>query len=101
MSMPVKVMLHSRIRDVAGLSEIELDPPPGTVGDLVGELAKRFGPGFSQLMFKENVSSLRDNVVILVNGHSIKMLQGMETPLAVGDKVTADTLDILEVVGGG
>lgn len=99
--MPVKVLLHSRIRDVVGQREIELDPPPGTVGDLVLELVNRFGPKFSQLVFRENATGLRDNVVILVNGHSIKMLRGMETSLAVGDKVTADTLDILELVGGG
>lgn len=99
--MPVKVLLHSRIRDVAGQRDIMLDRPPGTVGDLVRELARRFGPGFSQLVFKQNSSSLQDNVVILVNGHSIKMLQGMETRIAAGDRVLADTLDILEVVGGG
>lgn len=99
--MPITVLLHSRFRDVAGQRKIELDPPPSTVGDLVSELAKRFGPRFSQLVFRENATSLRDNVVILVNGHSIKMVRGMETPLAVGDKVTADTLDILEAVGGG
>lgn len=99
--MPVKVLLHSRIRDVAGQREVELDPPPGTVGALVRELSRRFGPRFSQLVFKQNSWSLQDNVVILVNGHSIKMLQGMETPIGVGDRVSADTLDILEVVGGG
>lgn len=99
--MPVKVLLHSRIGDVAGQREMELDPPPCTVGDLVRELSRRFGRRFSQLIFKQDSSSLQDNVVILVNGHSIRMLQGMETPIAVGDRVSADTLDILEVVGGG
>jgi len=99
--MPVKVLLHSRIREASGQGEIELHSMPTTVGELAFELAKRFGPKFPQLIFQEKGSKLRDNVIILVNGHSVRMLQGMETPLAAGDRVTADTLDVLELVGGG
>jgi len=38
---------------------------------------------------------------MLVNGHSVKMLEGLRTPLLEHDMVTIDSVDVLEIVGGG
>lgn len=40
-------------------------------------------------------------MVVLVNGHSIRMLEGLKTTLTDLDTVAIDSVDIMEIVGGG
>jgi len=97
--MPVKVKMYSRLKTLTGSGEIYLEKPPETVRELLEYLTSRFGEKFRDAVYPQG--RLRDNLVIMVNGHSIKLLKGLDTPLKEEDEVYIDVIDILEIVGGG
>ena len=97
----IKVRLHGRPKATAGLEEIEVTQPVRTFRDLLHALNQMLGEGFVGHLFDPGTRTLSSNVILLVNGHSIKMLAGLETPLLDKDTVTIDSVDILEIVGGG
>ena len=97
--MPVKVKMYSRLKTLTGSGEIHLERPPETVRELLEYLTSRFGEKFRDAVYPQG--RLRDNLVIMVNGHSIKLLKGLDTPLKEEDEVYIDVIDILEIVGGG
>ena len=99
--MGIAVKLHGRPRVIAGVEEIEIKQSVGTIRDLLGALTKMLGEGFRNYLLDRYTSNANSNVILLVNGHSIKMLEGLETPLLDKDTVTIDSVDILEIVGGG
>ena len=99
--MTIRVKLYSRLRDVSGVGEIELDKVPETVNELLSELSKRFGEKFEKIIYEERKKNVRDRVMILVNGHSIRLLKGLGTPLREDDSISIDTIDVMEIVGGG
>ena len=101
-SLSIKVRLHGRIRSAAGGSEeIELPTSVSTVGELLQELSRRLGSDASRHIFEAGTNQMHASLVLLVNGHSVKMLQGLKTPLAERDTVSIDSVDIIETVGGG
>jgi len=95
------VKLHGRVRAAAGTDEIELPHTVKTAGELLEELMRRLGPGFSRYIFDPGTHEISPTLVLLVNGHSIKMLEGLSTTLVERDTVTIDSVDIMEIVGGG
>lgn len=99
--MPIRVKLHGRLRMAAGSEDIELPETVRNVGDLVEELTRRLGPDARRLVFDPGTRELSPSVIILVNGHSVKMLEGLNTRLLEKDAVTIDSVDIMEIVGGG
>ena len=99
--MPIKVKLHGRLRTAAGSDEIELNSNVRTVGDLLNELMSRLGQDVGRYIFDPGTKELTPTLVMLVNGHSVRMLEGLKTPLQEKDTVTIDSIDILEIVGGG
>ncbi len=99
--MGVKVKFYSTLREAAGVSELEIDPPPKTVRELLNVLNQKLGPKFADLVKEQDSPTVRSQLIILVNGHSVKLLKGLDTPLAEGDLVTGDIITIMETVGGG
>ncbi len=99
--MPVTVRFYLGIREVTGVKEITLDPEPRSVRELLLRLKEKFGEKFSELVLTPDSSNVRDNVVLMVNGHSIRLLKGLDTPLKSGDIVTSDVVEITETIGGG
>jgi molybdopterin converting factor small subunit len=99
--MPVLVKLHGRVRTAAGSDEIVLPGTVKSVGDLLEELMRRLGPDFSRYLFDPGTKEMSPSLVLLVNGHSVKMLDGLNTPLVERDTITIDSVDIIEIVGGG
>ncbi len=99
--MVLTVKLYTRLREAAGVSEVTVDPTPKTVRELLEKLVSRFGERFEDLIYERETEGVRSSVAILVNGHSIKLLRGLDTPLKSGDIVVGETIDIIEVVGGG
>lgn len=99
--MAIRVKLHGRVRTAAGSDEIEVAETVKTVGDLLEELTRRIGPDFSRYIFDPGTKEMSANLIMLVNGHSVKMLEGLRTPLLEHDMVTIDSVDVLEIVGGG
>lgn len=99
--MPIRARLHGRFRMLAGADDLEIPETVRNVGDFLEELKRRFGPRINQHLFNPGTNELSPSVIILVNGHSVKMLEGLKTAFRERDAVTIDSLDILEVVGGG
>jgi len=97
----VTVKFFASVRQATGMSQVDLNPPPKDIRSLLNELVKRFGPNLANQLFEPGTSRMRDAVVILVNGHSIKLLEGLDTRLNSGDMVTSDVAEILQIVGGG
>jgi len=99
--MPIRVKLHGRLRMAAGSDQIELPESVKNVGDVLDELVQRVGPTVRQYIFDPGTKELSPSLIMLVNGHSIRMLEGLNTPLLEKDVVTVDSVDIMEIVGGG
>ena len=100
-AMTIKVKLHGRARVAAGLDEIEVAEKARTVGELLDALTARIGTEFRRTMLDSRTNELSANLILLVNGHSVRMLNGLKTPLLETDVVTIDTVELLEIVGGG
>jgi len=99
----VKVRLHGRVRDLIGRDYIEVEGDVVKVRDVVNALIKALGPKANELGLKEpeDIVRPRVRVVLLINGFSVKMLGGLDTPLGHGDNVYAESVDVLEIQGGG
>ncbi len=99
--MGVRVRLHGRLRLATGTDQVDLPEEVRNVSDLLSEMTKRFGPEIRQYMFDPGTENLSPTLVVLVNGHSIKMLEGTSTLLRDKDDISIDSVDIMEIVGGG
>ena len=95
--MRVYVRLFTALRELAGKGEVTLDlnVDKATVGDVLRELVKKFGPKFSDYLFNEK-AMVRDYLQLLVNGRSVDLLEGLKTRLDDGDVVA-----VVPPVGGG
>jgi len=85
----------------AGSDEIELSETVRDVGGLLEEIIRKAGPQARQYIFDPGTRELSPSLILLVNGHSFRMLEGLSTPLLEKDTVTVDSVDIMEIVGGG
>ena len=99
--MTIRVKLHGRLRLVAGSAELEIPDTVRKVGDLLEELSRTLTPEVRRYIFDPGTRELSPSLVMLVNGHSIRMLNGLNTQLTEKDDVTIDSVDIMEIVGGG
>lgn len=97
--MSMRVRLYSRLKEIAHRDEIILEHTPKTVGELLENISKIIGEDFKNAVYQGG--RLKENIVILVNGHSIKLLKGLETPLTENADVSIDVIDLLEIIGGG
>lgn len=97
----MKVKFYSRVRDLVGVDSVELENVPRTVAELIEALSEKFGEDVGGLFFERDGKTLRSNLVLLVNGHSVRLLKGLQTPLKEGDDVSVDIIDIIELFGGG
>ena len=98
--MPVRVRLYGRLRQVVPTQEIVLDSPVGTIGELIDRLCK-MNPELADLIFESSGSPQLGRLIILVNGQSVKLLDGLDTLILGGATVAVDRIEILEAVGGG
>lgn len=99
--MGIRVKLHGRFRMIGGSAELEIPDNVKNVGDLLEELTRTLAPEIRRYIFDPGTKEFSPSLVMLVNGHSIRMLEGLNTPLTERDDVTIDTVDIMEIVGGG
>ncbi len=96
--MSLIVRLYGRLMRAAGTDKIEIRERVGTVDDLIKTLIN-MKPELSHILREDLI--MNNAVLILVNGHSVRMMEGMKTKLLSGDVVTIDRIDILQTVGGG
>ena len=68
---------------------------------MLQELGRKLGPDATRYIFESGTNRMNSTLILLVNGHSVKMLDGLKTQLKDRDTITVDSVDILETVGGG
>ena len=98
--MKVKIRLFGRIGKNIG-SELILDLPrgTGTIGELFLQLTD-LDPALEDILW-ESKTEINTRILILKNGHPIVFTGSLDTLLQDDDRVSIDSLSILEVVGGG
>ncbi|MHA2296523.1 MAG: MoaD/ThiS family protein [Candidatus Hodarchaeales archaeon] len=97
--MSISCHLYGQVAKAAGHKSLKLEFSGMTVGDLIEKLISLY-PNLADLLYTPT-REISVQVNILVNGHSIKLLKGRETPLRAIDDVKIDRIDIIETVGGG
>lgn len=91
----VRLVLASPIATATrGEREIEIDFE-GTLKDLFGIVASRYGPPFPQRIL-DGDGSIRRFVNVYVNGEDARFLAGLDTPIP-----RDATVDLLPAVSGG
>ena len=93
--MSITVEFYAGFREVVGKSKVVLETPKD-VKTLLKELVEEFGPKLAEQLYEPGTQKLRDTVNVLVNGRSIILLEGENTPLKNGDSVA-----IFPPVAGG
>jgi len=93
MTVQVRVLLHAMFKEIAGTREIikELSTD-STLGEVLGELAKKYGKDFKTIVDPRNGQVSADTLVML-NGQSIRKVD-----IQLKDK---DVIMISVPVGGG
>jgi len=91
------VRLVGVLRGVSGKSSITVKIREGdTIATLIQRLSAEFGEDFKRVLVDSEQNDPRPNVLILVNGREIELLQKLETRLEDDDVVT-----IIPVSHGG
>lgn len=90
----MQVELFATLRWMTRTSVVP-DMRAATVGELVGELAQRFGTDFRKALLDAE-GRLNPGVIVLVNGQNVHFLQQLDTPLS-----DQDTVAIFPPLGGG
>jgi len=86
----MKVTLHTilGIKEVIGQRRTEIDLPEGsTVEDFLSYVKQRWGDGLSGRLFDPHSGAALSYVQVMVNGQSIRFLEGPQTALKEGDEV--------------
>lgn len=91
--MPVLVRIPTPLRSLTG-GNAEVQAKPGTVNDLVDDLARQF-PGLKERLLDDH-GAIRRFVNLYVNEEDIRFLQGAATALKDGDQVS-----IVPAIAGG
>ncbi len=95
--MRVKIYTILALKKVIGQREFEVSLAPGsTVKDLISWMVNKWGDQLSPHLFKPGCDTLLSHIRLMVNGHSIEFLKGMETVLQDGDEFL-----MLPLVSGG
>ncbi len=82
----VRVKLFATLAQIAGRREVEVEAT--STSQLLQRLYELFGEPFRK--------ELEQGMIMLVNGHDVEHLRGMETPLQDGD-----TVSLFPPAGGG
>jgi MoaD family protein len=88
------IRFFASIRTITGVKEIEWGGPAPTLGDLLEQLADRYGPGFRRWVL--GGEGLGDSVMVVVNGTDARHKAGLATQLA-----PTDVVSILPIMAGG
>ena len=106
------VKYFATIRSYTGETARRVDDAPGTLRELLAQLAQRYGASFRRAVFAADgdqggvgadavaidpgAATLNDQIIILVNGRNVLFLNGLDTPLGADDEVS-----IFPMVAGG
>jgi len=88
------IRFFAGLREITRADQLRLTDPPADVAALVQVLVEHYGkPLRGAIMSGEGLS---DAVVVLVNGHNIRLSAGADTPLSADDEVA-----LFPMVSGG
>lgn len=88
MKSSVSVSYLGLVRNVIGCGGEEVEVVAGTtVGELLGQLVKKHGDPLRMSLFKGS-GELRSTVLVCVNDCDIAQLEGFETKLGSGERVS-------------
>jgi molybdopterin synthase sulfur carrier subunit len=94
--MKVEVRFFTSLREITGKKKEEVQLQSTiTVEELLTGLSKKYGEEFREYFYNEE-GNVHDYLLILVNGKSTNVLQGLDTELKEGDIIA-----VLPPVGGG
>lgn len=95
--MKVRVRYFTTLRELAGFSEEELEIGDGsTLTDLIRRITEKYGEEASSYLYVDETGDIDPTMQFLLNGVSIRSLQGFKTELADGDVVA-----VVPPIGGG
>lgn len=89
----VKLRLFSKLRDIAGAKEVEVDGDGGSVKEALEKFAAGFGQAAREVLFDKE-GELWPSVLLLVNGEAAEA--GAATKVKSGDTVAV----LLPTAGG-
>ncbi|UCC69007.1 MAG: MoaD family protein [Armatimonadota bacterium] len=89
----VKLRLFSKLRDIAGAKEVEVEGDGISIKEALEKLAARFGEVAREVLFNKE-GELWPSVLLLVNGEAAE--QGAATRVKSGDTVAV----LLPTAGG-
>lgn len=95
----MKIRVHSilSLKEVLGGKDVEMIVPEGTtVSGLLTGMVEIWGDSLSPHLFEPGTDRLLPYVRLMVNGQTIRFLNGMETVLKDGDDVL-----LLPLAAGG
>jgi molybdopterin converting factor small subunit len=85
----VEVDFVSVLRKLVDKENVALEfNNPVTVRDIVSKLVRCFSPAFKQALMDPELNDPRPSVIVLVNEQEIGVLQGLETRVGDGDRLT-------------
>ena len=90
----VKVIFTSALINLTN-NEKEIFVEASSVGEVLEKLVSKYGDDFKNRIF-ESEKILRRYINVYVNSKDIRLLEGLETSVEVGDEIT-----LLPAVGGG
>ncbi|UCG36164.1 MAG: MoaD/ThiS family protein [Candidatus Bathyarchaeota archaeon] len=98
MELPTKVsvLLIGVLQDLAGRARISLEFDGDLVRDAIWELAELLSPKFRHSLIDPELDDPRPNLLVLLNGKEISVLNGLETRVKNGDE-----LALVPVAHGG
>ena len=93
MTVHVKVLLHAMFKDIAGKREITQEVDSNfTLGDVLNELAKKYGRDFTEII-DVRTGQISTDTLVMLNGKSVR-----QTDIKLNDK---DIIMITVPIGGG
>jgi molybdopterin converting factor small subunit len=82
----IHVEVYGYIADIDGSKKATVEPKEPTVRGLLEEMERTWSRGFMEHVWDKN-HELTQYIVVYVNSAPVFHLQGLDTPLADGDKV--------------
>jgi MoaD family protein len=92
----IKVSHYVLIDEHSGVKTEYIEVPKATVGDLIDQLAKKYGAKFRNLILNPKTGELQYGIIVSLNDQDVRKMKGLMTTLSDGDRVS-----LLPPISGG